>query len=48
MSTHVIFRTKEIADNIGIMKKGKLLVNKTKEDLKHENIEKIYIEYMEE
>ncbi len=48
MSTHDIFRTKEIADNIGIMKKGKLLVNKTKEDLKHENIEKIYIEYMEE
>ncbi len=47
MSTHDIFRAKEIADRIGIMREGVLLTEITPKDIKDENIEKIYLQYME-
>ncbi len=47
MSTHDIFRAKEIADVVGIMKEGVLIMEKTKEDLKYEDLEKLYLKYME-
>jgi len=47
MSTHDIFRAKEIADRIGIMKEGMLIMEKTKEDLEGEDLEKLYLKYME-
>ncbi len=46
MSTHDIFRAKEIADQIGIMNNGKIVMQKSKEELEHENLEKLYVEYM--
>ncbi len=46
MSTHDIFRAKEIADEVGIMNNGKLVMRKTREEIEHENLEKLYIEYM--
>ena len=46
MSTHDIFRAKENADFIGIMNKGKLVMMKTKEELEHEDLEKLYVEHM--
>lgn len=46
MSTHDIFRAKEIADKIGIMNNGKIVMQKSKEELEHENLEKLYVEYM--
>lgn len=46
MSTHDIFRAKEISDMIGIMKEGNLVMMKTNEELKNENLEKLYVQYM--
>jgi ABC-2 type transport system ATP-binding protein len=47
MSTHDVFRAKEIADVVGIMKEGVLIMEKTKDDLKYEDLEKLYLKYME-
>ncbi len=47
MSTHDIFRAKEIADVVGIMKEGVLIMEKTREQLEAEDLEKLYLKYME-
>ena len=47
ISTHDIFRAKEIADVVGIMKEGVLIMEKTKENLQYEDLEKLYLKYME-
>ena len=46
MSTHDIFRAKEIADTIGIMNNGKLVMKKSRDEIKNEDLEKLYVEYM--
>jgi ABC-2 type transport system ATP-binding protein len=46
MSTHDIFRAKEIADVVGIMKEGILITEQTKEDIEREDLEKLYLRYM--
>ncbi len=46
MSTHDIFRARESADTIGILNKGKLVMQKSKEELAGEDLEKIYLQYM--
>ena len=46
MSTHDIFRAKEIADTIGIMNEGKLVMERNAEELKGENLEQLYVQYM--
>ncbi|MFL6196614.1 MAG: ABC transporter ATP-binding protein [Thermoanaerobaculia bacterium] len=46
MSTHDIFRAKEMADRVGIMKNGQKIAELTAEDLTTLNLEKIYLEYM--
>jgi ABC-2 type transport system ATP-binding protein len=46
MSTHDIFRTKEIADRVGILKQGRLVVELTAQELAHENLERLYLEYV--
>ena len=46
MSTHDIFRAKEIADRVGIMKEGHLVMVKTREELEEGDLEHIYLEYM--
>ncbi len=46
MSTHDIFRAKDIGDRIGIMKEGRLVMERTREALLTEDLVKIYIEYM--
>ena len=48
MSTHDIFRAKLIADRIGFMRRGKLVMMKTVQDLAHEDLTDLYIQYMEE
>ncbi|MEW6455654.1 MAG: ABC transporter ATP-binding protein [Acidobacteriota bacterium] len=47
MSTHDIFRAKEIADRVGIMKEGYLVAEMTSKEIEHENLEKLYLQYME-
>jgi ABC-2 type transport system ATP-binding protein len=46
MSTHDIFRAKEIADIVGIMNGGKLVVQRSQESLSGENLEELYLRYM--
>jgi ABC-2 type transport system ATP-binding protein len=46
MSTHDIFRAKEIGDRVGIMKEGRLVLERTREELQFEDLIKIYIDYM--
>jgi ABC-2 type transport system ATP-binding protein len=48
MSTHDIFRAKAIADRVGIMKEGKLVMLRTREEFLGANLEQIYLEYMQE
>lgn len=46
MSTHDIFRVKEIADRVGIMKEGRLVLERTREELQFEDLVRIYLDYM--
>ncbi len=46
MSTHDIFRAREIADVVGIMKQGKLVMQRTRAELAGESLEDLYMEYM--
>jgi ABC-2 type transport system ATP-binding protein len=46
MSSHDIFRAKEIGDRVGIMKEGRLVMERTREELQYEDLVKIYIDYM--
>ena len=48
MCTHDIFRAKEIADRVGIMKEGKLVMVRNSKEFQQEDLEKIYLEYMQE
>ena len=48
MCTHDIFRAKELADRVGIMKEGRLIIVKNRDAFLHEDLEKIYLEYMQE
>jgi len=48
ISTHDIFRAKFIADRVGFMLKGKLVMMKTKKELEGEDLNQLYVEYMEE
>jgi len=47
MCTHDIFRTKEIADHVGIMKDGRLVMVRSREEFLEDDLEKIYLEYMQ-
>jgi ABC-2 type transport system ATP-binding protein len=47
MTTHDIFRAKMIADRVGIMKQGRLVAIRKKQDFKHADLEEIYIREME-
>jgi ABC-2 type transport system ATP-binding protein len=47
MSTHDIFRAKKIADNIGIMRSGRLVAKMNREDIEKADLEKVYVNYME-
>jgi len=48
MSSHDIFRARHIADRVGFMMKGKLVMMQTKEELAGQDLNKLYIEYMQE
>ena len=46
MCTHDIFRAKELADYVGIMKHGRMVKQLTREEFLGEDLEKLYLEYM--
>ena len=46
MSTHDIFRAKEIADRIGILVQGNLERELTRDEIEHEDLEALYLRYV--
>ena len=46
MSTHDIFRAKGVADIVGIMNRGKLVMQRTRDEIIGEDLEQLYVEYM--
>ena len=48
ISSHDIFRAKYIADRVGFMLQGKLVMMKTKKELKGEDLNQLYVDYMQE
>jgi len=46
MSTHDIFRAREIADEIGIMSAGKLVMQERRTEIQGEDLEQLYMTYM--
>lgn len=46
MSTHDIFRAKDVADTIGFMNEGKIVMQSSREDLGGEDLEELYMKYM--
>ena len=48
MSTHDIFRAKLVADRVGFMKQGRLVMQKTRRELAGEDLTELYIQYMDE
>lgn len=47
LSTHSIFRAKILADKVGIMKDGELVITRKKDEFEFEDLETLYIDYME-
>ena len=48
MCTHDIFRAKSVADRVGIMKEGRLVMIRTREESLQDDLERIYLNYMQE
>jgi len=48
MCTHDIFRAKAVADRVGIMKEGRLVMLRAREEFLRDDLEKIYLDYMVE
>ncbi len=46
MTTHDIFRAKEVADRVGIMSGGQLVRLLTREELEREDLETLYVSYV--
>ncbi len=46
MSTHDIFRAKQIADRVGIMDRGRLVAERQQAELEGEDLEALYVRYM--
>ena len=47
MSTHDIFRAKDVADTVGIMKQGRLVMVRNREEFLEDDLERIYLDYMQ-
>lgn len=48
MTTHDVFRAKDLASNLGIMANGELVVTRTAEQLVNEDLEKLYITHVQQ
>jgi ABC-2 type transport system ATP-binding protein len=46
MATHDLFRARELATRIGIMKRGRLLQNLAAADVSHTQLERLYLDHM--
>jgi ABC-2 type transport system ATP-binding protein len=48
MTTHDIFRAKDLASNLGIMANGELVVSRTAQELRREDLVKLYTTHVEQ
>lgn len=48
LCTHDLLRAKAVADRIGIMKEGRLVMLRTRNELREDDLERIYLDYMQE
>jgi len=48
MCTHDLFRAKTVADRVGIMKEGRLVMLRTRNEFLQDDLERIYLDYMQE
>jgi ABC-2 type transport system ATP-binding protein len=46
ISTHDLFRVREIADRVGIIKEGRKVLERTSEELEREDLQALYLDYM--
>jgi ABC-2 type transport system ATP-binding protein len=46
MSTHDIFRAAEIADRVAVMKEGRKVMERTRQELEDEDLQALYLDYM--
>jgi ABC-2 type transport system ATP-binding protein len=46
ITAHDIFRVREIADLVGIIKEGRKVMERTREELDHEDLQALYLDYM--
>jgi ABC-2 type transport system ATP-binding protein len=46
ITAHDIFRVREIADVVGIIKEGRKVMERTREELDHEDLQALYLDYM--
>ena len=46
MSTHDIFRAKEVADVVGIMNRGRLVMQRSAASLVKDDLEQVYMQHM--
>ncbi len=46
MSTHDVFRAKEMADVVGIMKEGRKVMERSRAELGQDDLEQLYLDYM--
>jgi ABC-2 type transport system ATP-binding protein len=46
ISTRDIFRIRESVDRVGIMKEGRKVLERTREELEHEDLQALYLDYM--
>ncbi len=47
MATHDLFRAKQVASRVGIVRHGKLVHSLTAAELSHTDLERLYLEFME-
>lgn len=47
MSTHDVFRAKQLADRVGILRSGRLVAERDRESLRHVDLESLYVRAME-
>jgi ABC-2 type transport system ATP-binding protein len=46
ITAHDIFRVREIADRVGIIKEGRKIMERTRDELEHEDLQALYLDYM--
>jgi ABC-2 type transport system ATP-binding protein len=46
LSTHDLFRARELADRVGILEQGRKVAERDREDLEHQDLEEMYFDHM--